>query len=266
MVVNLGHRPETITRVIGDGAHLGLRVRYSWEQPALGSAGGPRRALPLLETETFIIVNGDTLSDVALGPMIDAHRASGAEATLAVVPNPRPDHYNGIVLDDDDRITGFEPKGQADGTWHFVGVQVANASVFASLPDGIPAETISGIYRDRVTDRAGAIRGWRVTTPFLDVGTPRDYLDAAQRLGRADGDQSLIDSGARVDPTAHLTGSVVWSGARIGEGAVLEDCIVTGGAAVPPGLRVRGVAIIPATASLPDDRAEIHDGVALFQF
>ena len=49
VVLNLHHLPHTITRVVGDGAHLGLRARYSWEPVILGSAGGPRRALPLLE-------------------------------------------------------------------------------------------------------------------------------------------------------------------------------------------------------------------------
>ena len=48
VVLNLHHLPETIAAVVGDGADLGVRVRYSWEQPVLGSAGGPRHALPLL--------------------------------------------------------------------------------------------------------------------------------------------------------------------------------------------------------------------------
>src|SRR4051794_5148841 len=47
-IVILHHRPETVAAVVGDGSDLGLRVRYSWEQPVLGSAGGPRHALPLL--------------------------------------------------------------------------------------------------------------------------------------------------------------------------------------------------------------------------
>src|ERR1700731_1987366 len=42
-VLNLPHRPETLTSIVGDGRDLGVRVRYSWEQPSiLGSAGGPR--------------------------------------------------------------------------------------------------------------------------------------------------------------------------------------------------------------------------------
>ena len=42
LVINLHHRPETLTRLVGDGGDLGVRVRYSWEDPVLGSAGGPR--------------------------------------------------------------------------------------------------------------------------------------------------------------------------------------------------------------------------------
>ena len=66
VVMNLHHRPETITRVVGDGSAWDVRVRYSWEPEILGSAGGPRRALPLLDAERFLIVNGDTLTDCNL--------------------------------------------------------------------------------------------------------------------------------------------------------------------------------------------------------
>ena len=41
VVLNLHSQPESLAGILGDGAHLGLRVRYSWEQPLLGSAGGP---------------------------------------------------------------------------------------------------------------------------------------------------------------------------------------------------------------------------------
>src|SRR5687767_8573965 len=47
-VLNLHHLPHTLTRLVGDGSALGMRVRYSWEVPVLGPAGGPRRAVPLL--------------------------------------------------------------------------------------------------------------------------------------------------------------------------------------------------------------------------
>src|SRR6266851_3658628 len=63
-----------IVRWLGDGSDLGARVRYSWEQPVvLGSAGGPRLALPMLEADTFLIVNGDTLTNVDLGQLAAVH-------------------------------------------------------------------------------------------------------------------------------------------------------------------------------------------------
>ena len=80
-VLNLHHLAHTITGIIGDGAD-GVRVRYSWEVPVLGSAGGPRRALPLLGTSPFLIVNGDTLTNVDVTKLVaDLHRA-GKDRTL----------------------------------------------------------------------------------------------------------------------------------------------------------------------------------------
>jgi NDP-sugar pyrophosphorylase family protein len=133
VVLNLHHLPESICGVVGDGAHLGLSVKYSWESPLLGSAGGPRHALPLLDADEFLIVNGDTLCPAPLSPILAAHRAAGADVTMAVVPNPDPAHYNGIVAAGDGRVTSFIPRGHTADSWHFVGIQVVNASVFASL-------------------------------------------------------------------------------------------------------------------------------------
>src|SRR6187397_956791 len=98
-VLNLHHLPHTLTGVVGDGRDIGMRVRYSWEVPVLGSAGGPRRALPLLRSESgtadgsFLIVNGDTLTDVNIADLVAHHRSSGALVTMAVIPNAEPDKY-----------------------------------------------------------------------------------------------------------------------------------------------------------------------------
>ncbi len=77
VVLNLHHRPETVCAVVGDGSDLGIRARYSWENPVLGSAGGPRRALPLLEADRFFIVNGDTLTDLDPAVLAAAHARVG---------------------------------------------------------------------------------------------------------------------------------------------------------------------------------------------
>lgn len=262
-VLNLHYKPDTITSAIGDGAHLGLQVRYSWEQPILGSAGGPRHALDLLDSDPFLIVNGDTLCDVALAPMIEAHRRSGAEATMALVPNPAPDFYNGVRLDEQDRVTDFVPAGPAAaGTFHFVGIQVVNRSIIAPLADGVPAETVKGVYRERVRTTPGAIRGWRLSQPFVDIGTPEDYLRASLTIVGG----VAVEPGATVDLAARVSRTVVWAGARIGPDADLDECIVAGPVSVPAGFRARRAVVMPASAVRQGDSVAVHNDVALFPF
>jgi NDP-sugar pyrophosphorylase family protein len=241
-----------------------MRVRYSWETRILGSAGGPRRALPLLESDPFLIVNGDTLSSIALAPMQRAFAETGADVLMAVVPNPAPDHYNGIRLGDDGRVTAFVPKGrEAQGSWHYIGIQIVRRSVFAGLRDDEPSETVAGFYRSLVANRTGAIHGWPVDTHFLDVGTPRDYFDASRSLA-GDSPALLIDAAAALDSTATLDATIVWRHARVGPRAHLEQCIVAGGVVVPDGFSATRSILIPAHLARSGDAARVADGVAIF--
>jgi NDP-sugar pyrophosphorylase family protein len=144
-VLNLHHLPETITRQVGDGADLGVRIRYSFESPVLGSAGGPRRALPLLPDE-FFIINGDTLTDVDLDALARNHRETGALVTIAVGPNQWPDRYGGLIVDSSGRFHSAVPRGSHVGRIITVGVQIARPRHSADLQVGDPAESIRGVY------------------------------------------------------------------------------------------------------------------------
>jgi mannose-1-phosphate guanylyltransferase len=270
VVLNLHAHPETIAAVVGDGAHLDLHVRYSWEQPLLGSAGGPRRALPLLDADVFVIVNGDTLCTVDLEPIIARHRDSGAQVTLGLIRNPAPDLYNSVLMDADDRVTDVVPKRPGSpkpsavaAAWHFVGIQIVNAAVFAPLADGKPAETVAGIYRTLMQEQPGSVRGWRIDAPFLDVGTPREYLHAALALTtQADG--NAFEPGSTIDSSAALTHSVVWATAMVGADVELSNCIVAGTVHVPEGFRAENSVVLPASCAQPEDRITRTDGLAIF--
>ena len=240
LMVNLHHRPETITAILGDGTGAGVRVRYSWEQPLLGSAGGPRRAFALTPTERLWLVNADTICEVPLDAMATAHAQSDALVTLAVVPNPNPERYGGVAIDGD-VVTGFVPRGHGP-SWHFVGVQIAERAAFERLADGIPAESVGACYPALIAERRGSVRAFRTEARFHDIGTPADYLAAC--LHFADGDPAmLVAPGSRVDPTARLEESVVWDDVEIAAGAWLVRSIVMSGARLPTGFEARGQVI-----------------------
>lgn len=248
IVLNLHHRPETLTRVIGDGSDLGVRVRYSWENPVLGSAGGPRHALPLLDGRHILIVNGDTLTNVDLDAMLQAHERAGALVTMALIPNPRPDHYGGVLLQGD-RVAAFTPRDPEGDNYHFIGVQIAQASVFESLPDNQPAETVRELYPRLMREQPGSVRGFVSDASFDDIGTPRDYFETALALGEREGLGDVqIGPGTTIDAGAVVARSILWDGCSIDAGAALSECIVADAVHVPAGIQLVRSIVLPASA------------------
>ena len=221
-VLNLHHLPHTITSLVGDGSADGVRVRYSWEMPVLGSAGGPRRALPLLGT-SFLIVNGDTLTNVDVGTLVNAHLTSGAMVTMAVIPNSEPDKYGGVLVDGN-IVRGFARPGSREPSYHFIGVQVANAEVFSHLRDDVASESVKEVYPALMSARPGSVRAFVTEAEFFDIGTPLDYLNTALRFAVR---------GSRF--AVQLQDCVMWDDVDVHETARLRRCIVTDGVHVPAG-------------------------------
>ena len=232
-VLNLHHLPHTITRIAGDGATEGVRVRYSWEMPVLGSAGGPRRALPLLASPTFLIVNGDTLTNVDVAGLVDAHRRSGALVTMAVIPNTEPAKYGGVVADNRGVVTRFTTAGSTDLSFHFIGVQVVEGAAFASLPDNMPAESVKDLYPTLIAARPDSIRAFITDAEFFDIGTPRDYFETCMRFRT--GDRKELDGSRIPDPGSRIQDCIVWDHVQIHPEARLRRCILTDGVRVPAG-------------------------------
>jgi mannose-1-phosphate guanylyltransferase len=246
VVLNLHHRPETIARVAGDGSDLGLRLRYSWEQPILGSAGGPRHALPLLDGDDDLLLNGDTLATVDLRALWEHHQAHDALVTMALIPNPEPARFGGALVDDDGWITGFCRRGDPRPNYHFFSAQVIARSVFADLADGVAAESVLQVYPRLIAAQPRRLRAFICDAPFIEVGTPTDYRRVHARLAAADGvDASTPGARAAIDPTARLDRTILWDDVSIGAGAVLERCVVGDGVRVPAGLRAADACLVP---------------------
>jgi mannose-1-phosphate guanylyltransferase len=227
LVLNLHHRPQTLTRVVGDGRDLGARVRYSWELPRiLGSAGGPRLARPIVGAESFLMVNGDTLTDVDLGSLADAHAASNALVTLALVPNREFLRYGGVRVDPQGRVTGFIRRGPAaEGSYHYIGVQMVDGRAFDVVEPGTVANSISGIYDALIASQPERVRAVISDAAFFDVGTPADYWRTSRAFAAAEGKS--------------FGPSILWDDVEVGAGAQLEECIVTDGVSVAAGTRHR---------------------------
>ena len=97
VVMSCGHMAEGVRAVLGDGADLGLRLRYVEEPRPLGTGGALKFAESLLD-ERFLMLNGDVLTDIDLGAQIARHEATGASGTLALVEVDDPSNYGLVRL------------------------------------------------------------------------------------------------------------------------------------------------------------------------
>lgn len=231
VVLNLHHLPDTITRVVGQGDGTALQVRYSWEQTILGSAGGPRWALSLLDRR-FFVINGDTLTDLDLSDLQQTHDRSNADITLATTDHPDSSRYGGVEVNKAGLAVRFCPAGMP--SQHFVGVQLVESSVFQGLAEGTPAATIGGVYDLLLARGPGRIATHHIDGNFYDVGTPADYLAASLEISRQEGHDRLPTGNRnRIHPTAVLTRTILWDEVVIGEHCQLTDCIVADGVTLP---------------------------------
>jgi NDP-sugar pyrophosphorylase family protein len=274
LVLNLHHLPKSISAVVGDGSDLDVRVRYSWEQPILGSAGGPRRALPLLadaDDDSFLIVNGDTLTDLNVASLLERHRTSGALVTMALIENPRPETYGGVLVSDG-WVTGFTRAQKSGGaaarnyhSYHFIGVQAARARAFADLEDGVRFESVNSLYPRLMAHDPKSIAAHISRSTFLDLGSPGDYLITALELAAVEGNR-LTGNRIAIHNSAVLSRTVLWDDVTVGPEAHLYECIVGDGVAIPVGARYERCAIVPGAGRSPQSDERLDDDLLIKRF
>src|SRR5262245_60686053 len=141
-VINLHYEPESIRGLIGDGRKVGVRVHYSEEPVILGTAGGLKKAEPLLRDPgggTLIMINSDSVSDCDLTAVLKKHRESGALATMVLLPQDPKASYSTVEMDDRERIVriaGRPDRASAPGMgrYTFAGIHLLEPEIFDHIP------------------------------------------------------------------------------------------------------------------------------------
>jgi mannose-1-phosphate guanylyltransferase len=252
-VVNVHHLPEAMAAAAEEAARaVGLPVAISREPVIAGTGGALREARALLAgADAIVLVNGDILFDVGLGGALAAHRASGALATMVLLPMPPGAPYATVDLDARGavrRIAGrFGPGGDALRPWHFSGVHVLSPEIL----DRVPAEPFECDVNRHVYPallETGQVRGLVTSGYWNDLGTPARYL--AANLDVLGGGVPLARFRG-VAPARAGAGTIVEAGASVGADAVLgARC------RVPAGASVRRAVLWDGTALAPGERVE----------
>ena len=244
----LGFLPEPFVAAFPDGRCGGVELDYAIEPEPLDTAGAIRFAADHAGIDdTFVVVNGDVLTDLSIADIVTAHRAADAEATIHLIGVEDPSSFGVVELDGSGRILRFVEK-PAPGTEPSNLINAGTYVLEPSVLDRIPLGERSSIERDTfpAIARDGRFHSLATDDYWIDAGRPDLYRQANLDLvnGRRAEVCDAIAPGARIDATARVVdsvigdaevgadatvvGSVVLSGATIGAGAVVEDSIIAG--------------------------------------
>lgn len=160
VIVNLSWLGSQIRSALGDGRQFGVRIQYSEEgSPPLETGGGIFRALPLLGPAPFVVVNGDTFTDIDPGAL---RLSAAADARLVMVTNPAQHPQGDFVLDGERLLLGSGP------TLTYSGIGIFSPALFAGCMDG-PFPLLPLLKR---AIAAGRLQGQHHSGQWLDIGTP----------------------------------------------------------------------------------------------
>ncbi len=241
----LSHLAQPIKDYFGDGSRFGVRLNYVLEETPLGTAGAVKnteRSERYLD-ETFLVLNGDIITDLDITAMLDSHRQRRSKATIALTPVDDPTSYGLIETDAKGRVTRFLEKPG----WSQVTTNMINAGTYIIEPDvmaSIPPRTKFSFEHELFPlflEQDEPIYAYPSSAYWIDIGTPEKYLRLNKDLLSGKSTQYAPGSGVRVvigdkchiHPTAEITAPVViGDNCAIGQGVRLTGPVVIGSGSV----------------------------------
>jgi mannose-1-phosphate guanylyltransferase len=180
VVLCVGHGADRVRDALGDGAALGVRLRYSRETEPMGTGGALKLAEPFVDGPA-LVVNGDTLPELDPWALERARWEQGATGALALFEVADAAASGRVECDAEGRIESFVEKDEERrGTsWVSGGCYAFAPAVWAALPAGG-----SSLERDLLPRlaKSGTLVGFRVRGAFFDIGTPEGWARAERHF------------------------------------------------------------------------------------
>ncbi|MBI5583504.1 MAG: NDP-sugar synthase [Deltaproteobacteria bacterium] len=271
LALNLDYlRRRHFNRVIVNTHHLGRQIgafleTYAGENPEmeieprpeteiLGTGGGLKNTADFWREESFLVLNGDIVTDIDPGPALEFHRSHGEPATLILQDHPK---FNNIVLSPEGDILKFRVP---HGTRAFTGIHLLRRKILDRLPP-VGFYDIIPQYQ-KLIDEGLPVRGYVSRNHYWrDMGNPESYRELHREILSGefrppldfpcrkpdDARNWCIDPGAEIATGVRLEGwgsvgehcrlgsgcrvrnSILWKGVRVGEGIFIENSIIADG-------------------------------------
>ena len=255
-VLSLGYLPDRFIESYPESVIAGVRVTYAVEPEPLDTAGAIRFAAAHAHIDdTFLVVNGDVLTDLDVTRLIGFHRAHGGEGTIALHPVVDPSRYGVVPTTPDGRVIEFvEKPAREDAPTNLInaGTYVFEPSVLRRIaPSGrvsVERDTFPALAKD------GVLYAMPDNAYWIDTGTPQTYLQSnidvltgRDKITSFSGivDGTWIHPQSRVDASAKFVNAVIDKDCYVGPNVVIENSVLLPGAVVEEGSVVKWSIIGP---------------------
>ncbi|SET37446.1 mannose-1-phosphate guanylyltransferase / phosphomannomutase [Natronincola peptidivorans] len=130
IAVTIAHLPTVITDYFGAGEKWGINLQYYVEEVPLGTGGSVKNAAEFID-DTFIVLSGDSLTDIDIQKAVNFHRKKQSKATLILKKEAVPIEYGVVITDEDGKITRFLEKP----SWGEVFSNTINTGMYILEPE-----------------------------------------------------------------------------------------------------------------------------------
>ncbi len=200
-VLSLGYKPEPFLKAFPDGIACGVKLSYALESEPLDTAGAIRFAARYGNiSETFVVCNGDVLTDLDISEVLNFHCKHGGDATIALTPVEDPSRYGVVPTDPTGKVEAFiekPPRDQAPTNLINAGTYVFEPQVLDLIESdrrvSIERETFPKLVAKGSLFAIGSHSYW------IDAGTKESYMKASFDLIGSKRPVPLLPSFEEVD-------------------------------------------------------------------
>jgi len=238
--VTLMYLPQKIKEYFGSGSSFGVNLNYFIEDSPLGTAGSVKNAEDFLD-ETFVVISGDSLTDLDLSKAIQFHKSKKSKATLVLTKVDVPLEYGVVITDEAGAITGFVEKpswGEVFSDTVNTGTYILEPEVLKYFEKGTKFDFSQDLFPMLLANKV-PLYGHIMNDYWCDIGDLHAYLQAHYDI--FEGKIKLVipaneikkgiwvGLNTTIEPSAEINGPcLIGDNCHIGKLSVVESMSVIG--------------------------------------
>ncbi len=282
LIVTTGYRGEMLAAHVEGWNTDSTSGRINQEHTPMGTAGSVRLLMDEI-TDTVIIGSGDSVASFDVASLLQAHKDSGAKATMALweVEDPSPFGIVGLSKSNVGEIDGelregyirkFKEKPTPEEAFSNVinaGLYILEPEVMALVPEGEKYDFSKNLF-PRLLEMGWPMYAKAIDGVWFDVGSPNELIRAQHVLieqrntlpfpmpeGSVDGNGSFVSNTAQIDSNVELHKSVVATDCLVGKDSSLRETVLMKGARVGSNVSLSRCILSPG--SIVEDNVSATD-------